>query len=205
MFGSKRKSADPAADLPALKPASLNSSSGEAVAPNGAAPSAPGIQPTDDAQRRTAIALRRSAAFAQIVTVLMRAPLHKHLALSDLEWLVFPPLLTGQFSVAEVKSKDGKTRFPAAVVLWASVSADVDKRLSENLNAPIRLRPDEWRSGEILWLVEAIGDARVVHGLLKQLAGSVFKDREVKVRARDGGRLVLKTLRQMLEERESKQ
>jgi hypothetical protein len=34
----------------------------------------------------------------------------------------------------------------------------VDKRLSENLTAPIRLRPDEWKSGDILWLVDAIGD-----------------------------------------------
>jgi hemolysin-activating ACP:hemolysin acyltransferase len=161
MFGSRRKTAD-GGETPALKaakapPSSASDESSRAATASATAPRAP---VSDDVQRRAAVALRRSVAFAQIVTVLMRSPLHKHLALTDLEWLVFPPLLTGQFSVAEVKSKDGKTSLPAAVALWARVSADVDKRLSENLNAPIRLRPDEWRSGEILWLVEAIGDAR---------------------------------------------
>jgi cytolysin-activating lysine-acyltransferase len=139
---------------------------------------------SEDVRRRTAIALRRSAALAQIITVLMRSPQHRHLALADLEWLVFPPLLTGQFSVAQLNSKDGKRSVPAAVVLWASVSPEVDKRLSQNLSSPVRLRPDEWKSGEQLWLIEAAGDARILNGLLRQLSDAVFKGKDVRVRAR---------------------
>jgi hemolysin-activating ACP:hemolysin acyltransferase len=104
---------------------------------------------SEEAQRRTAIAIRQSLAFAQINSVLMRSPHYKHHTLTDLEWLV-PPLLTGQFSAAEAGPREGGARFPVAVVLWASVSVDVDKRLTENPAAPIRLRPDEWRSGNIL-------------------------------------------------------
>jgi hemolysin-activating ACP:hemolysin acyltransferase len=125
----------------------------------------------------------------------MRNPMHKHLALADLEWLVLPPLLTGQFSVAEVKSKDGRTRFPAAIVLWASVSADVDKRLSEGLRSPIRLRPDEWKSGDILWLIEAVGDPRVLARLLKQLSERAFGGKDIKVLARgDQGKVIVQSL-----------
>ena len=57
--------------------------------------------------------------------------------------------------------------------------ADVDKRLSENVNAPIRLRPD----------------GRVIPSLLTQLAGTAFKGKTVKVRSRgDQGKLLVETL-----------
>ena len=103
---------------------------------------------------------------------------------------MFPPLTTGQFAVANVQAKEGGASMPAALVLWASVSADVDKKLSENLTNPMRLRPDEWKSGDILWLVEAVGDGRVVPGLLKQLSENALKGRQVKMRVRgqDGSR-----------------
>jgi hemolysin-activating ACP:hemolysin acyltransferase len=125
----------------------------------------------------------------------MRSPHHKHYTLADLEWLVLPPLLTGQFSVAEAGPKAGGLRFPVAVALWASVSPELDKRLSENLTAPIRLRPDEWKSGDALWLVDAIGDGRIVGPLLKQLGEGVWKGRDVKMRfAGDAGKPQVKRL-----------
>ena len=46
-----------------------------------------------------------SAAFGEIVSLLMRDPASKHHSLADLEWLVVPPLLAGQFSLAEAQSK----------------------------------------------------------------------------------------------------
>jgi hemolysin-activating ACP:hemolysin acyltransferase len=41
------------------------------------------------------------AAFARVVSVLMRSPYYKHFALADLEWLVVPPLFSGQFAVLD--------------------------------------------------------------------------------------------------------
>ena len=114
----------------------------------------------------------------------MRSSRHKHYSIADLEWLVLPPLLTGNFSIAEAKSSKNGVSVPVAVALWASVSREVDKRLSANVDKPMRLRPSEWRSGDILWLVDAVGDPRVVPQFLKQLAETKFKGREVKVRSR---------------------
>ena len=146
-------------------------------------------------RQRNASAIRQSLDFAQIVSVLMRSPYHKHLALSDLEWLVLPPLLAGQFGVGQASARKGAPTLPAAVALWARVSPDVDKRLSENANVPIRLRPDEWRSGDILWLVEIVGDPRVVPQLMKRLGDTAFKGRDVKIRARgEDGKPVAKTV-----------
>ena len=129
-----------------------------------------------------------SVAFADIVTVLMRSPQHKHFSLADLEWLVVPPLRMGQCRVAKTLPQQGAPGIPIAAVLWASVSHEVDERLSGNVNAPMRLRPDEWKSGEVLWLVEAVGDPRVVPSLLKQLMETALKGQTVKVRRLENGR-----------------
>ena len=86
--------------------------------------------------------------------------------------------------VVNAKPQQEGPEIPVALALWASVSPEVDKRLSESLNAPIRLRPDEWKSGKTLWLVEVVGDPRVVPSLLKELNEKTFKDRQVKMRVR---------------------
>jgi hemolysin-activating ACP:hemolysin acyltransferase len=157
-----------------------------------------GTAEPDQRQRRVAALLRLSAAFTQTVTLLMRSSLHKHMAIADLEWLVLPPLLAGQFRIAKVGSKKTGVVVPAGVVLWASVSPEVDKKLSENAAAPLRLRPDEWRSGDIIWLVEAAGDPRVVSKLLTELNASVFKNRDVKVRTREAGNPAFGTLQKLV-------
>ena len=155
--------------------------------------------PNPAARQRAAVAVRHSLAFAQIVSLLMRSAQHKRYPIGALEWLVIPPLLTGQFSIAEARSKQSGASAPVAVVLWARVSPEVDKRLSENLDRPIQLRPREWRSGDLLWVVEAVGDARVLPPLLKRLGESTFKGREVKVRRRGAdGKVAVSTLKAMV-------
>ena len=62
---------------------------------------------------------------------------------------------------------------------------DVDKRLSEQLDEPIRLTPEEWRSGDILWLVDAIGDDRAIAGLVQDLRTKEWKGKPVKARLAD--------------------
>ena len=181
MFGSKKsKQSSPIGN-------------GAATAGSQAAPAAPAKSevPVDlgspdklEARRPAAIAVRHSLAFSQIVSLLMRSPRHKHLSLADLEWLVLPPLLAGNFRIAEAKSKPNGVPVAFAVVLWASVSPEVDRRLSEDLDKPIRLQPKEWRSGDIVWLIDAVGDPRLLPQFLKRLNETTFKGREVKVRRR---------------------
>lgn len=148
------------------------------------------------ARHRVASAIRESVAFTQIVSVMMRSKQYRKHTLGDIEWLVLPPLMSGQFRIADASTKKDGPRFPAAVALWASVSPEVDKRLSEKLDEPIRLDPAEWKSGDNLWLIDVIGDARVVPILLKRLQNSTFKNKKVKLRTRDkDGKLVVSMLR----------
>lgn len=156
---------------------------------NGAAPSeaaAKQLSP-EEAKKRAAAAKQVAAAFGEFVTLLMRSPTDKHHALVDLEWLLVPAMMHRQFAVAEAQSKETGVVSPIGGVLWAFVSEDVDKRLSDPAN-PLRLKPNEWRSGDIPWIVFANGDMRVLAGLIQQLTANVFKDRKPKmrVRGRDG-------------------
>jgi hemolysin-activating ACP:hemolysin acyltransferase len=63
------------------------------------------------------------------------------------------------------------------------VSADADSRLSD-LSSPARLRPDEWPSGDIPWLMELVCDTRVQPALLKEISENIFKGRPIKMRVR---------------------
>jgi cytolysin-activating lysine-acyltransferase len=131
--------------------------------------------------QRTATVRQVDLALGQIVAVLMRSAAHKHYSLADLEWLVLPAVLSGQYRIAQAQQSG--VAAPVGVALWASVSADVDQRLCD-LSAPARLRPNEWRSGEIPWLMELVCDARIQQALLKDVGDTAFKGRGIKMRVR---------------------
>ncbi len=141
----------------------------------------------EDAKKRMIASKQMAAAFGEIVSLLMRSPSDKHHSLQDLEWLVVPAVVRGQYALAEAQSKETGATAPVGAVLWGLVSDEVDKRLSD-LSAPLRLKPDEWRSGDIPWIVHATGDMKVLGGLIQQLTKTAFKDRQPKmrVRGRDG-------------------
>ena len=48
----------------------------------------------------------------------------------------------------------------------------------------MRLKPDEWKSGDILWLVDAVGEGRIVEAMLKRLVATEWKGREARMRVR---------------------
>jgi hemolysin-activating ACP:hemolysin acyltransferase len=122
-----------------------------------------------------------SATIGDCTIVFSKSPAHKHYSLADIEWMILPAVVTGQVYVAEAQHKESGARVPVAVVLWASVSAETDQRLSANPGQKIRLRPDEWKAGEIAWIVDAAGDPTAIAGALRQLGATVFKDKPVKI------------------------
>ncbi len=65
---------------------------------------------------------------ANAVALFLRSPAHRHYTLADLEWCLLPALALNQFMAAEMKLPDGQA-VPAALVLWARVSAEVDARI----------------------------------------------------------------------------
>lgn len=142
---------------------------------------APAPQLTDEQKRQMAGAAKRAAAaFGEIVSVMMRVSPYKDMRLSDLQWLVFPAVASGLFSIAEAQSSVTGATAPVGVVTWARVSAEVDQRITHENRYPIQLKPDEWTSGDILWLIDAAGDRNAVNAMLTRLSETQWKGKQVK-------------------------
>ncbi len=121
-----------------------------------------------------------AANLANAVALFLRSPAHRHYTLADLEWCLLPALALNQFMAAEVKLPDGQA-MPVALVLWARVSAEVDARLTAAPRYPIRLHLNEWQSGDVFWIIDAVGERNAVQQCIEALAKTVFKGNQIKV------------------------
>lgn len=172
------------------------SASVDAAKPTPASTSAePATLPADEVQRRAEYSHRVMQTFGAIVAVYMRSKGHREMRLADIESVVGPAVTTGQFSLAEATHKKNGLVTPVAVVLWASVSDAVDQKLAAQPAQPLRLATTDWKSGDHIWIIEAIGEQRMLGAMLKQLQDSTWKGRGVKMRAKDGeGRIAVRLL-----------
>lgn len=135
-------------------------------------------------------------AFSGIVAVLMRDANYRHLRIAALEHLVVPAVLSGQWRLAHAPAPNAAARsnvetdkipmVPVATALWASVSDEVDRKLTESLDKRLVLSAGEWRSGSNLWLIAIAGSKAALPKFMQQLRDSDFKGKRVKMCARDG-------------------
>jgi cytolysin-activating lysine-acyltransferase len=101
-----------------------------------------------------------SAVLGEIVWLMSQSPEFKQYLISDLEWLVMPPILLRQFRLFYHEGR------PAGVVLYARVSPEVAARL--DAGAPT-LRPADWRSGDVMKVVKVIAPFGGGEEFLKQI------------------------------------
>ncbi|MGD9785613.1 MAG: toxin-activating lysine-acyltransferase [Hyphomicrobiaceae bacterium] len=112
-----------------------------------------------------------SAVLGEIVWLMSQSPLHKQFFISDLEWFVMTPVLLQQFRLYYDQQK------PIGVVLWARVSGEVEARLAEGAD---KLRPQDWKSGDKLWVVEVIAPFGGAEEMVKDLKAKVFPNDPIK-------------------------
>jgi hemolysin-activating ACP:hemolysin acyltransferase len=152
----------------------------------------------DSAQQRAIVAKSRFAALGEIVAVLMDAPGFKTMPLSDVQKLVMPAILAGQYRVGQTSPDRTGVPVPVAVVLWASVSEELDRRLSQSQD--FALKSNEWKSGGIPWLVAAAGDQRVLAQMLDHIQTTVLEGKKLKMRAKDStGKISIGSLAKQVE------
>ncbi len=149
---------------------------------------------SDQRQKQNAASARLLFRLGEVMSVLMRAPQFRALPLSEVQSLVVPPLALGQFLIAEAQSKSKGYVTPVATALWAKVSNEVDRKLSEELDQPIRLAPDDWKSGDNAWLIVLAGNAQAIGPLLKKFQETSLKGQPLKMRAKGkDGKTVVRT------------
>lgn len=168
---------------------------GAIESPDGVGPAAKAAARPNTSGSKSDQGAKFALEFSKIVTILMRDAIFRNLRLADLERLVLPPMLFGQCRVIHAKKARDGPFLPVAVALWARVSPSIDKRLSEALEKPPRLRPDEWASGSNLWLMTLAGDKRALSKLLTQLREVEFKGQKVKLHVPTAdGKTTIRTL-----------
>jgi cytolysin-activating lysine-acyltransferase len=177
---------EPVAAAPVVEPGTSSASVSSNAPGTTSAPQVATSEPAAKAtQRQAAMTAQLMSRLGEIVLVLMRSQQHRSLPLAQLESLVLPPLMRGQVLVAQAQSKSQGTVVPIAAALWAQVSEAVDKRLSEDLDKPLLLAPDEWKSGDIPWLIALVGDNRLIAPMVKELQRSALQGRPLKIRIKD--------------------
>ena len=59
----------------------------------------------------------------EIVWLMSQSPVHKHLSLADLEWILMPPVILGQYKLF----RDGQK--PVGAALWGYLSVEAEEKL----------------------------------------------------------------------------
>jgi cytolysin-activating lysine-acyltransferase len=108
-------------------------------------------------------------ALGQITWLFSQSPLHQQLKIKDLEWSVMPAIMVEQFrlfyfgplpGLENVKpedflpgfTKEGLEQMPLGVAFWGYLNEAAEAKVDKGE----RLAPDEWKSGNNLWLLELI-------------------------------------------------
>lgn len=97
--------------------------------------------------------------FGKIAMAMMALSRYRYQTISDLQHLVLEPLLMDRVALAYPQSEEQANRDVTGMAIWASVSEEVDAKIREQIRAgvfPIRLKSDEWNSGDINWLFDVI-------------------------------------------------
>lgn len=155
--GAAKPGAEPAKPAKAPAPAAVAAVAAKPAAAPAATAEAEG--PRDDMTRL----------LGQIVTLLGQSPGHRHVFVSDLEWLVLPALIARQARVWRRQTENGAV--PVIYASWALVDAEVEARLRQG---QMRLKPTEWRSGDRAWLIDLVAPFGGSDAALVELADQLF-------------------------------
>jgi hemolysin-activating ACP:hemolysin acyltransferase len=136
---------------------------------------------TPEALRAAADA--RAATFGRILALLMASPRHAGMTLAEANGFIAPAIALGQFAMVGAQQVENGPMAIAGAAWWAFVSPEVDQRLSESREAHLRLQPQDWKSGDQPWVIEAIGDPKIINDLIGKLAERHFTNRPAKIRA----------------------
>lgn len=116
----------------------------------------------------------------EMTWLLSQSPLHRALAIGDLEWLVMPALIHQQFYVF----RDGDQ--PVGLALWLNAHPKRQRSsVAEMIEPENRLALEEWNGGDQIWLVDLIApfanaenrhrEIMIADLVSKPLAGKEFR------------------------------
>jgi cytolysin-activating lysine-acyltransferase len=137
--------------------------------------------------------------FGHVTWLMLNSPAHKHLFVSDLEWLAVPAVSLKQF---RIYMQEG-TSTPIAFVSWAYLTEETEQRL---LSGQRKLSPVEWNEGDRPWIIDIITPFGATEEILRSVKKNVFPDQDVKtlIPGEDGTGVRVMTIRAKEEKTDEK-
>ena len=120
--------------------------------------------------------LKRLPAMGPVIMLYLQSAHRRFHFISDLEWLLIPPLVSGQCKLYM------KKEYPISFISWAFISEEVEKRL---LNNGGKLRPEDWKSGERLWIIDIVAPFGGVENMLNDIRKNEFPGQKIRIIAPD--------------------
>ena len=111
-----------------------------------------------------------------VLWLMSQSPIHKHMFVSDFEWLVMPAILHGQFRIWREKNAQG-VLIPVAYASWAYLDEAAEQRIRQSIK---RLAPTDWKSGTNLWLIDLIAPFGGADKAVKELKEKILKGQTIK-------------------------
>ncbi len=116
--------------------------------------------------------LKRLPAMGPVIMLYMQSSHRRFQFISDLEWLLLPPLVSGQCKLYM------KKEYPVSFISWAFLDEDAEKRLFHNGG---KLRPEDWKSGENLWIIDITAPFGGVENMLRDIQKNEFPGQTIKM------------------------
>ncbi|MEH2533413.1 cytolysin-activating lysine-acyltransferase [Bradyrhizobium sp. AZCC 1588] len=123
------------------------------------------------------------AGVGEVVLAMLNLPRYRNQTLADVMHLVVEPMTRDRIAIAKAGG-EGKVEETAGIAIWASVSEEVDAKIREQIQArvfPIRLKADDWTSGETTWLLDVIAPSQKVATAVLANFKQVVKDKPVRI------------------------
>jgi cytolysin-activating lysine-acyltransferase len=131
----------------------------------------------------TAFKTKLQASIGEVVLAMLNLPRYRNQTLADVMHLVVEPMTRERIAIAKVGG-EGKLEETAGIAIWASVSDEVDAKIREQIQArvfPIRLKSEDWASGETTWLLDVIAPSQKVATAVLANFKQVVKDKPVRI------------------------
>lgn len=163
----------------------------------GIAPCKPG-----PAKPETLAAVRRkiNETIGLVTVTMIGSPRYRNLTIADLSHLLLDPLLRNRIAIAHAADPKADDGGVAGIAIWASVSGEADARIREQIKTgvfPLRLKADDWNSGEIHWLLDVIAPTRKLAAAVLANFRQVVKGTELRIHPGVAGIVGEETLKKL--------
>jgi cytolysin-activating lysine-acyltransferase len=106
------------------------------------------------------------AVLSRAVVLMMKSPEHGRIAVADLEWLLLPPIMLGQYKLYN------SGLVPVAFAAWGLFSEAVEQRY---LAGGYRLTAADWKSGDRVRLVHLVAPFGGADAVMEELNRTVLR------------------------------